>query len=549
MTHPAQRRGRGRVAAILAVGLAAAAAVGAGASALAASGSAPATAPPTAAVSDEVLTVGTRAEQETLDPHVHGSRDAYMIDMHIFDTLVTRDPETNEFADGLASSWEVLDDGQRYVFTLKPDVTFHDGTPFDAAAVVFNLERIVDPATNSAVAVDILGPFASAEVIDDLTVAVNYSTETSSTAVLDAFSQAYLSMVSPAAVEKYGEDFGRNPVGTGPFVFTEWVTNDHIRLDRNDDYAWGSSLYDRQGPPWAAGIVFRPVPEPATRVAALESGDLDLAAQLDPTDAARIEGGGGFSLARGVAPGFPVSFWMNTEAGPTADLAVRQAVLYAFDRDTMLDAIYLGQFAPAFGPLSPATYAVNEDLESMYPYDPEKAAAILDEAGWALNDDGIREKDGQTLTLRLFDLRDQRRGEYLQANLEAVGIEVVPRIVESSDLFALTRDATQYEMASTWFASSDPSILSTLFLSSNIADGFAISRFADPALDEMLDDAFAMVDDDARSELYREIQQYIMDNALILPLYSETEIVGYADRLSGVRLELGQMLDLYDVTG
>lgn len=496
---------------------------------------------------DQTLTFAMSTDPSSLDPHVHGDRGAYSVDRQVFDTLVVRDDESKEFVAGLAESWRASPDGRSYTFKLRPDVRFQDGTPFDAAAVVFNVERIMNPATKSATARDIIGPVAKAVAKGDDTVVVTYRTTTSPTAILDAFSQAYLGMVSPAAVKRYGKDFGRNPVGTGPFTFREWAANDHITLVRNEDYEWAPANADENGPAQLAGITFRIMPEAATRVAALESGDIGMTQKLEPTQAQRLEDSGNVRVVRGIAPGFPISMWMNTEAGPLTDQKVRQAMLSAFDRRTMLENVYQGQYEAAYGPLSPATWSYNPAVEEMYPFDVDRANQLLDEAGWRRGADGIREKDGQKLRVRLFDLEDPRRGEYLQANMKEVGIDLVPRIVSSPDLFALTRKADGYEMASTWFASSDPSVLNVLFLSSNVEEGFAISRWRDPALDKQLAAGVETVDDAEREKVYQQMQVDIMDKALLIPMYAETALDGIQNVYQGYRLERGQYPLLYGV--
>jgi peptide/nickel transport system substrate-binding protein len=495
------------------------------------------------------LTLTLPNDPPTLDPHATVGGAAYQVGRQVFDTLIVRDEKTQEFLPSLATKWEVEDQGRRYVFTLKPDVTFQDGSPFDAEAVVFNLDRVVDPATKSVTAKDLIGPYASSRAIDEHTVEVRYKTTTSPTKVLDALSQTFFGMVSPTAVEKYGEDFGRHPVGTGPFAFKEWTANDHITLVRNDDYRWAPADAAHKDAAYLSSVTFRIMPEAPARTAALRSGDVGIARSLEPTDVAQFENNDARQLVRGSAPGFPVSIAMNTETGPLTDPKVRQAILYAFDRDTMLEEVFAGQYAAAFGPLSPTTWSYNPEVESMYGFDVARANVLLDEAGWRKGSDGIREKDGKKLELRFFDLFERRRGEYLQANLEAVGIKLVPRVVSTTDLFSITRKASGYEMASLWFISSDPSVLGQLFLSSNVEDGLALTRWRDKALDAQLQRGENTFDDEARKAIYEQVQTEIMDNALVIPFYPEPALDGIQSSYAGYRLERGVYPVLYDVKG
>lgn len=493
------------------------------------------------------LVVGIYDEPDTLDPEVTGNRAAYTVDRQIFDTLVVRSDKTKAFMRSLAASWSWTKDGKIYTFKLRHGVTFQDGTPFNAKAVVFNLDRGMNPATKSQAASGILGPYRSSKAIGAYTVKVYFKTPTSSTSVLDALSQAYWGMVSPAAVAKYGADFGRHPVGTGPFSFKEWVPNDHITVVKNSAYRWGSPYFNHSGPAYLQQIVFRNIPSSTTRVAALQSGSIGLDLQLEPQDVSTLQKTHGINIVRGVAPGFPVCIWMNTAAGPLADIKVRQAVLWAFDRQTMLKGVYNGQYAPAYGPLSPVTWSYTPAVQHMYDYNVAKANKLLDQAGWKRGANGIREKGGKPLTIRFFDLQDPRRGEYLQADLKKVGINLVVRIVTNSGLFAVIRNASTYDMASTWFASSDPSVLNILFLSSNVGTGFAISRLKSAQLDAKLNAAVSTESTAKRAAIYKWIQLYVMKKALLIPMYSETELDGLSSSFSGYRLERGQYPLLYDV--
>jgi peptide/nickel transport system substrate-binding protein len=491
--------------------------------------------------------VGLADEPDTLDPEVTGSRSAYSIDRQIFDTLVVRSDKTKKFSKELATSWSSSKNGEVFTFQLRRGVKFQDGTPFDAKAVVFNLDRGMNPKTKSQTASGILGPYKSSKAIGAYTVKVFFKSPTSPVSVLDALSQSYWGMVSPAAVAKYGADFGRHPVGTGPFTFKEWVPNDHITLVRNAAYTWGSPLLGRSGPARLQQVTFRIIPDSATRVAALQSGSIDLDLQLEPGTVKSLAGNSGIKIVRGVAPGFPVCIWMNTAAGPLKDLKVRQAVLWAFDRNTLLKSVYSGQYAPAYGPLSPVTWSYTPAVQKLYSYNLAKAGKLLDQAGWKMGSNGYRTKNGTELTIRFFDLQDARRGEYLQANLKKVGIKLVVRIVTDSQLFAVIRKASTYDMASTWFASSDPSILNILFQSSNVGTGFAISRLKSKWLDDELMKGVTTGNIAKRASIYKQIQLFVMKNALLIPMYSETELDGLRSSYSGYQLERGQYPILYGV--
>jgi len=214
-----------------------------------------------------------------IDPHVNASSELGIPLTSVYDTLVYQDPESGEFVPGLAEQWEVSDDGLVYTFYLRQDVIFHDGTPFNAEAVRFNLERITSPDLASQKARFMLGPYERTEVVDEYTVRIHLSEP--SAPLLDSLSQVYLGMASPTAVEQWGGEYQLHQVGTGPFVFAEYVPGDHLLLRRNSDYAWGPPVYQNKLAQLEE-IEFRFFTDPATRSPALETGGADVMGEIPP---------------------------------------------------------------------------------------------------------------------------------------------------------------------------------------------------------------------------------------------------------------------------
>ncbi len=496
-----------------------------------------------------ILKIAMKGSADTLDPHVTGARRAYTIIMNVFDTLVYKDID-NTYKPGLATGWSWNTSGTVFTFKLREGVKFHDGTPFDAEAVVYNLNRMVDPKTKSKFAAEAIGPYETSRALDEVTVEAKFSKPIAPTALLDSLSQAYLSMVSPTAAEKWGpDDFGRHPVGTGPFIFKEWTAQDRVTVVRNDDYEWASPVFKHSGRAFLEQIVFLTIPEDSTRAATLETGESDIVLELSEEGVQRLQSAKDFQVVFGDVPGCPVIFWMNVEHPILSDIRVRRAMLYGFDSPLLAKTTYQGLVTPIYGPLGPTTWAYNPAVEKMYGYDPEKAGALLDEAGWVMNKrTGIREKDGKPLKFDLSDLFDNRRGEFFQGQMREIGIAVDARIVTSDILWQITRKGDTYAMASTWFAYSDPDVLRLLYHSSNVGTGFAISRYKDDALDEMLMDALGEPDGDRRKQLYFKIQEEIMSQALIVPVYARRQHDGLKANIEGYRLDRGQYPVLFDVS-
>jgi len=238
------------------------------------------------------LVYGLTLAPSGIDPHVDASSELGIPLTSVYDTLVYQDLD-GRFVPGLAERWEVSDDGLVYTFYLRQDVKFHDGTPFNAEAVKFNLDRIADPDTKSRKARGMLGPYDHTEVVDDHTVKIHFTEPHAP--FLDSASQVYLGMASPAAVRDRGVDYQLHQVGTGPFMFKEYMPKDHLTLVRNPDYAWAPEVYEHSGPAYLDEIEFRFYQDPAIRALALESGEADVMGEMPPKDAQRLEGDEAFT--------------------------------------------------------------------------------------------------------------------------------------------------------------------------------------------------------------------------------------------------------------
>jgi peptide/nickel transport system substrate-binding protein len=483
------------------------------------------------------LVYGLTLAPSGIDPHVDASSELGIPLTSVYDTLVYQDLDGN-FVPGLAQRWEVSEDGLVYTFYLRHDVKFHDGTPFDAQAVQFNLDRIAAPETGSRKAKGMLGPYERAEIVDDYTVKVHFTEPYAP--FLDSVSQVYLGMASPAAVKKWGADYQLHQVGTGPFIFKEYVPNDHLTLVRNPDYNWAPEVYSHSGPAYLDEIEFRFFVDPAIRALTLESGGADVMGEIPPKDAKRLEGNADFVLYEVPIPGQPLEFFLNTAKSPTDDLAVRQALLYAADRQAIVDTIFQDYSPVAYGPLSAATKGYTPAVAGTYEHDSARAMALLEEAGWTDSDgDGIRDKDGQPLTLQAY-LQTwgylPEVGQMLQAQLKAVGVDLQTQTVAYP---AAVEAATKgdYHLMPMTFSSSDPSVLDTCYLSSNADGGFNWSKIRDAELDRLLDEGVRALEPAERLAFYAQAQTRIMDLALILPIRDYVNLNAAKATVHGLRYD------------
>ncbi len=490
------------------------------------------------------IVVGLNLEPDNLDPAVTPFAVSHWVMMNIYDTLVWR-ANDGTFHPGLAETWEPSEDGTVYTFTLREGVNFHDGTPFNAEAVKFTFDHIVDPESHSGFASSLLGPYDHTEVVDERTAAVHFKEPYAP--FLDSASQAFLAIVSPTAVQADREAYLRNPVGTGFMKFDEWVQNDHISLSKNPDYNWASDLFDHSGPAYLDKVTFRFYTDTPTRLAALEAGDANLIETPPYHEIQRLRDDEKFEVNEVLNPGLPVVLFLDTTRPPTDDLAVRQAMNFALDRQLIVDQGMFGVTRPAYGPLWESTPYYSPEVESIYPYDPERAAQLLDEAGWVPGSDGIREKDGQRLTVAIAstDFINPFR-EISQALWNAVGIELDVQTMTVAAAFEAIGNSEVNTTAQAW-VSSDPVVLTNLFHSKNITGGFAWSKFNDPHLDELLESGEATIDEDERASIYAEIQKIIMENGLIIPYFGNPETsIAYESRYQGVKQDFRNYLWLYD---
>lgn len=492
------------------------------------------------------IIIGLNLEPDNLDPAVTPFAVSHWVMMNIYDTLVWRGVD-GDFYPGLAESWEVSEDGTVYTFKLKDGVTFHDGTPFNADAVKFTFDHIVDPETHSGFASSLLGPYDRTEVLDDLTAEVHFTGPYAP--LLDSVSQAFLGIVSPTAVQADPVAFLRNPVGTGFMKFSEWAQKDHITLTRNEDYAWASPLFEHSGPAHLEKVTFRFYEDSPTRLAALEAGDVNLIQTPLYNEVPRLEDSDDFDVNLVMNPGLPVVLFLNTTLAPTDDVAVRKAINLALDKELITTTGMFGVTEPAYGPLWKSTPYYSPAVETVYPFDPEVAKQTLEDAGWTVGGDGIREKDGQKLSFTLTATDFTSPFDELSQSLwKDVGIGVDLQQMDVAASYEAITNGTVNSAPQAW-VSSDPVVLTNLFHSRNIDGGFAWSKFSDPHLDELLEQGEKAVNDDDRRAIYAEIQQIIVDNALLVPYYGNPEAsTAFESKYQDIKQDFRNYLWLYDVS-
>jgi peptide/nickel transport system substrate-binding protein len=297
---------------------------------------------------------------DTLDPHKSTLLVAHEVMWQIYDSLIYLDA-SGQVLPGAATEWTFSEDNLSITFTLR-EINFHDGTPLTAQVVKDTVTRMLDPATASP-NVGMLGPLESVDAIDDRTVAYNFTAPFVPIFVGLGFS--YCAPISTAAVAQFGDEFGRHPVGTGPYKFVDWTADDTIILEKNAEHDWSTPYYAVQQPPQIDHVEFVVIPDDATRLAAVTSGEVDIVAG---TDAVPIDKINSLKEESGIvvttAPVTGVYYMnLNHKMAPFDNLKVRQAINYAIDRQSIVDLVLDGNGKPATSLLASAFAAADQKIE------------------------------------------------------------------------------------------------------------------------------------------------------------------------------------------
>ncbi|MBP1242351.1 peptide/nickel transport system substrate-binding protein [Frigoribacterium sp. PvP120] len=496
------------------------------------------------------------AEPTCLDPHVGGNYPQALISTQYAESLVSKDAD-GEIVPWLAESWTEASDGLSWTFTLKPDVTFTDGTPFDAAAVAANVAHVQDPSTLSSTGYLALAKVTGVEAVDDLTARIDLSTPDS--ALLESLTQPWLAMESPEALQRPQEVNCESPVGTGPFVVDSWTKQEQVELSRNDDYSSPPADADHTGPAHLESVVWRFIPDSAARYAALQAGQVDVIDNAQPDTLVAAEKDEAISEIDAPRPGASNRLELNSGKAPFDDERVREAFITGVDVDDAIDSLFFGTAERSYSPLSSVEPLAFSD-PSLFEVDADAAGDLLDDAGWSARDsEGYRTKDGTRLSLT-FPVStnqsipaEQSLFEQIQAGAKSLGFEVVLQPLDLSSWYgALATD--DYDLVSAPYTKVGPDVLRILFDTSGITpapSGYFANhaQLSDPALDDLLTRASQTSDADERADLYQQAQQIVLESRTVLPLYDQQNHYLVGSSVTGVRaLPPVQAVTLYDAS-
>ncbi len=511
----------------------------------------PAIAPLTArhaarAADASTLTYGIPSEPDTLDPQKAGSAIEDVVGRLFGDGLVALNPK-GKIVPALAKSWTVSRDALTYTFNLRQDVTFQDGTPLDAAAYVATLQRLIDPATKAAIQASRLGTVVSVTQTGKYSLAIKLKAPYPFL-LFQLSDSGHFAPLSPAALKAEGSGFGRKPVSTGPWQVQSWTTGQQIVLTKNPNYKWGPGFV-KSGPPSIGKVVFRIVTNDAAQTAALQSGELDVLT-VPSASVPRIQSSGQYTILKSLA--LQSTFLeFNVTKAPFTDVKVRQALNYAVDKQEVLQIALGGLGEPIYGVVQPNMFNYWSGVKNYaYKFDPKKAQALLAQAGYTVQN-GVETKDGQALSFTTVVYNPdsfKRSAEDVQAQLKKIGVTMNIQLLDLNGEIAAVRKGNDQASLFAYAGYPLPDIFYIWFHSSQIGSGFNDSRINDPKLDALIVKMKTTIDDNARTVLLGQLERYVIDKALWVPLWDPTNYIAIQPRVKGVFLDSQGNLILNNAT-
>ena len=504
---------------------------------------------PVQGAAPSTLTVGLDQEPPTLDPHASPSAVTFQIITDVTENLLYEDL-AGKLTPWLATDYKASPDGKSFTFTLRRDVKFSDGAPVNAEAVKWNFDRIVNPSFKAGGALAALSGYTGSTVVDPYTIRVNFKEPYAP--FLSYSAGGTLSLISPKTTPGQGDAVNQKPVGSGRFVVSEYVAKDHITLVRNAEYNRRPPYSNHQGPAAVDRIVWKFIPESGTRVTTVESGETQMI-NFQSVPAAvltRLSTNKALRVEKNPYPGAPRIWVLNVRKPPTNDLKVRQALVYGVNREAIADSVFRGLGTAACAPLTQHLLATPA-LCAKYKYDPKKAAQLLDEAGWKMGPNNIRQKNGQPLTIEINSINygsgNLPEIELLQGQLLQLGVDAK---IKSQARPPWYED--NYHCATNgpvlFLRDSDMNALSALFASTNIGGNFNWACYANPEVDRLLAEGRTAFDPAKRRATYAKLEDLLMEQAVAVPLVDELSVWIVRSTVTGTKYNYSGYPVLGDAT-
>jgi peptide/nickel transport system substrate-binding protein len=453
---------------------------------------------------------------------------------NITDRLLYQDPETLEFSPWIATDWTVNTDATEYTFNLRDGVTFSDGSPLDAEVVAKNFDAygLGDAEAGFPVSEQI-NNYVSSEVVDADTVTFRFSAP--SPGFLQATSANGAGLLSSATLDgdldAYAPGNGTGVVGSGPFVIAEETVGTEILLEARDDYDWAPAESEHQGRAYLDGVRFSVTPEDSVRIGALTSGQTDVIRYVQAYDEAQVEQAG-LQLFAPQTQGVNNSLSLRFTNDILSDINVRKAIVAGVNAQEVVDTVFTPNYPVATGVLSHTALGY-VDHEAELAYDPDEANRLLDEAGWTLGSDGIREKDGQKLTLVASEAKPQPLSRdtltLVAQQLKAIGVDLQILAADSGTYAEAIKDPDQVQLYHSMVGRTDLDVIKSQYASTNRNANLS----NDAELDRLLGLVASTADPAARLQASADAQQYLVDQAYVIPLFEEPQVYGAQDYVKG----------------
>jgi len=458
-----------------------------------------------------VLSVGFPSDSKTFDPTHSVQFTERQVLYVIYNTLVRYGADFS-LQPELAESWSIEADGKRIVFKLRGGVKFHDGTDFNAEAVKWNIEHRLDKEVASPQRQQLDPIIASVEALDATTVAFNLKQR--SPGLLSLLGERPGFMISPTAAKKFGKDLGNNPVGTGPFVFKEWVKGSQITVERNPSY-WEA------GKPYLDRIVFRDIAGSIVGAQRLATGELDFVGDMSPQEILQLQNRPGINL-HPITVGRWYSLQWHMYEPPFDNAKLRQAIAHGIDRKRINDIVMAGKGALIDGPTPEGLWWFNPNAKT-YPYDPARAKALLAEAGYP---------NGFEYTLSTPQIGVlQQINQLVQEQLGAIGVKLKLEPVAQSEWYDRLVKRTTNMSPNRWTQRPDPDgLLYILFHSTGFAN---TSGYKNEQVDKLLEEGRNIYDQAARKKIYDELQEIIVKDIPMFSLFYSVEYGALRESVQG----------------
>lgn len=444
----------------------------------------------------------------SFDPHGRLDPSGPVILSYVYDTLLYQN-EHGEIVPMLAADWAIAEDNSTLTFNLRQDVVFSNGVPFNADSVVFTFERLKEVGQSSLIYGEIAN-VSEFEKVDDFTVVFHLNEP--SVTLLSALTYAYAALLEPSAVEAAGEDYGTNPVGTGPYVLADWIPQNSLTLVANPLYNGHRPIDEEAGPVAIDELQIRFTTDQMTRVNALQAGEVDVAYLTSSPLIEQMAANDNFHIMDNPARGLLFAGFNTGEGSVFNDVRLRQAVAHAINKQDVLDIAKDGLGVVVNTPLPPTIFGYDANLEAeALTYDPAAGRDLVAEAGYG-PDNPVQ----VTILTSTFPTYDTM-ATVIQAQLAEIGIQAEVQVLDFGGMIAAA-NAGEYDIVVTRFDWNDPDLLRVYLSEASIGSGNRYF-YANPALDALTTQGRQEFDPDARMAIYAEAQRILMQDVPWVPLH------------------------------